>query len=645
MGQFYIEGKENNKWIINGSPYNNSDIYFSDDEYKRIMSKIINGDNFALLRYGDGEAAILRGVKLRSNEGWISRDTSSKLRADLERTLHYTDEKIIYGISCPCCDTNSFLWYMQNIDSNNITFANIWASNYSLLKKDLKKVNREVILVINEAAKGKTIDGLNVKKTYYVTNDCFDFWENEGEELLQRIIKDVGEQKNLLFVICAGPMSEVIITRLFENNSENAYIDFGSVFDVDIYGNPTRIYLNQKIVKRDWMPLRKRFNTNVDVVLTSYRRPETLQMQIEALNNQTVRPKNLYLYQDGIDSNYKIVFSKETLGKFTKYKLETKNVGVWGRFEYAADVAESKYVCIFDDDTIPGERWLENCLIHMFQEEAVYGTNGVIITNPHNLEVNKKEMINVGWHTSNESPIQVDYVGHSWFVKRELLGEMKMSKLRGKYKTAGEDMYLSFIAQKKGMKTIVPPHPISQIQLWGSMPKYGNSFGIDSNALSIKSSNHTNMISALRDIISEGFKLIAENKDVNINFIIESSYKNKIHTIQRDLEHLKEIEEPIYIYGAGDYSKRIFSAFKKVGISITGFIVTKRDTCKELFDLPVIEVSEFNSMSATVVLGLRAFFHEEVISNLNTKASVYPVNTGYTYEDFIDYITNIDSFT
>ena len=41
--------------------------------------------------------------------------------------------------------------------------------------------------------------------------------------------------------------------------------------------------------------------------------------------------------------------------------LSNYNYGVWARFAYALN-ARTDYVCVLDDDTIPGNRWLGNCL-------------------------------------------------------------------------------------------------------------------------------------------------------------------------------------------------------------------------------------------------------------------------------------------
>ena len=88
----------------------------------------------------------------------------------------------------------------------------------------------------------------------------------------------------------------------------------------------------------------------------------------------------------------------------------------------------------------------------------------------------KKEMISVGWHSANERPYEVDYVGHSWFLKKDWLVDMVESKYMSKYKYVGEDMCLSFMCQKKEIPTVVPPHPGFDVMLWGSLPKYGMSY-------------------------------------------------------------------------------------------------------------------------------------------------------------------------
>ena len=51
-----------------------------------------------------------------------------------------------------------------------------------------------------------------------------------------------------------------------------------------------------------------------------------------------------------------------------------------------------------------------------------------------------------------------------------------------KYNTCGEDMHFSYMLQKyAGSKTFVPPHPRSDIEMWGSTK--GATYGGDANSL------------------------------------------------------------------------------------------------------------------------------------------------------------------
>ena len=97
---------------------------------------------------------------------------------------------------------------------------------------------------------------------------------------------------------------------------------------------------------------------SITVILNGYKRGNQLTEQLNALNNGTVKPDEILLWYNnpGDDSliNYDIMSEIPTA-------LCNYNFGVWARFAFAFN-ARSEYVCIFDDDTIPGSRWLENCL-------------------------------------------------------------------------------------------------------------------------------------------------------------------------------------------------------------------------------------------------------------------------------------------
>ena len=211
----------------------------------------------------------------------------------------------------------------------------------------------------------------------------------------------------------------------------------------------------------------------VTVVLNGYKRGQHLAQQLEAVKKQTLRPKEIMLWQNAGED-----FDPQIAGK-TTWASCNKNFGVWARFAYALN-AKTEYICVFDDDTIPGKRWLENCYETIQKHEGLLGTIGVIYQTPNSYH----PMDRVGWAAPNEKTERVDIVGHAWFFKREWLQK-----------------YL-------GLNTYVPPHPKDNKELWGSLPDTAWSIGQDQAALSMNMDNVELMSQQLRKYTNNGFKII-----------------------------------------------------------------------------------------------------------------------------------------
>lgn len=238
--------------------------------------------------------------------------------------------------------------------------------------------------------------------------------------------------------------------------------------------------------------------SDITVVLNGYKRPQYLKLQLDAINCQTIKPAEIMLWQNAGDE-----FDYELTNRIIHSK-NNYNFGVWARFAYALN-ARTEYVCIFDDDTIPGNRWLENCLNTIKTHNGLLGTIGVI----HLSGESYMPMLRYGWANPNEEVKRVDIVGHCWFFRRDWLSyfwkelpEMNSSSL------VGEDIHFSAMLQRYGnVDTYVPPHPKDDTSLWGSLPEYATKFGQDNVAIS-SGNNLQIMNNALLKEIKKGFKLI-----------------------------------------------------------------------------------------------------------------------------------------
>jgi len=238
---------------------------------------------------------------------------------------------------------------------------------------------------------------------------------------------------------------------------------------------------------------------SITVVLNGYKRGAHLKTQLDAIKRQSVQPKEILLWQN-LGEDFKPELTSQTT-----HASCNKNLGVWARFAFALN-AKTEYICVFDDDTIPGPKWLENCLETIKTHDGLLGTIGVKFLS----ETGYQPHIRHGWAQPNESVEEVDIVGHAWFFRREWLSTFWRELPSIEQSTlVGEDMHFSYTLQKYlGKKTYVPPHPKNQVEKWGSIPITAWSIGQDQAAISMNFDNLKVMSDTFVDYINKGFQIM-----------------------------------------------------------------------------------------------------------------------------------------
>ena len=217
----------------------------------------------------------------------------------------------------------------------------------------------------------------------------------------------------------------------------------------------------------------------VSVVLNYYKRPHALKAQLEAIKKQTIKPCEILIWQNKGDLADFTPLDKDTQ-ESCMTSISNVNWGVWSRFSYALN-CRGDFICLFDDDAIPGERWIENCINTHSKKRGVLGTIGIIFN-----DLNYSSYERHGWASPNNSVQQVDIVGHSWFVDRELLSAFWREFEVPFHNLSGEDVHLSYSVQKYlQLNTYVPPHPEEDKSLWGSDPEKAFKLGVDNVAISV----------------------------------------------------------------------------------------------------------------------------------------------------------------
>lgn len=524
---------------------NEENKVYLDKEFNKFFGMIERRENFALMRNADGELAIMQGRAVAAQEGnWKSPDCVTSLGRAIYQSLKLNDKRAFYAISCPCCDRPAYYWYMSRIaNPENATFANIWINaNYGRFKEKFPKLKRDAILIANFRAEGHDIGNLNILKHYKISDDCISFWDEEAPQMIGQIKAEYGSTNDLLYVVSAGPMSAPIIAELFENNPNNCYVDFGSSIDIYYRDGITRPYMKKGNVYAErncWMYDPKKVLFDVTAVCCLYKKPEALVMQIDALKKQTLKPKEIFLFQDDIDDYYRIHVMESLKGRFDNVRIAEGNMGVWERFRFAKEV-QTPYVCVFDDDTIPGESWLENCHFHIVEQNGIYGTNGIILKNDVSYPFGNS--LNVGWHGPVTKNTEVDFVGHAWFMEKTCLDYMfDRTEQYQEFKYTGEDMCLSVKAKEHGIRTFVPPHPITDKSLWGSEPVLGMAFGSEAGAVSLNNHNMENMQKVLRMFVAGGWKPL---------------YMDEPKKVKRTNRHVKYVKLIVFCQICWEFLKR-----------------------------------------------------------------------------------------
>ena len=226
--------------------------HFVEDFYK-FKNKILSKENFAYARYADGEVRLMLGIGVGKNtqaynqDGWSCDEKMYLLGKVLLDSIRHTESNYYYAITSPNQNKNDYSYLYSRIlqKEQNITFADLWINgNYSLFKDFIhKELNEDVVLIASDDGLGRNLSPLRCKQYIPIPKDCVNFYEQNYLQIDQYLEELASSHKNTLFFVSAGPLSEVIIHKLFCKNPNNRYIDVGSAIDEIIHGKITRPYM------------------------------------------------------------------------------------------------------------------------------------------------------------------------------------------------------------------------------------------------------------------------------------------------------------------------------------------------------------------------------------------------------------------
>lgn len=214
-------------------------------------TNLIKSDtNFAYARYADGEVGLMKGRAIGQNsqafavDRWSSPNVLTKVGEELLESLKHTEENYHYAISAHSDSIDDYTFLKERISNQNITFANLWInSNYQNMFDFYNSLDKSVYLICNHRAK-KDKFPFTVNEIFPFPDDCISYWNQYGEDYVVELLEYVNQLQNQTFFISAGPVSEILIHKMYNSNPNNQYIDVGSSIDEFTHGRKTRPYMD-----------------------------------------------------------------------------------------------------------------------------------------------------------------------------------------------------------------------------------------------------------------------------------------------------------------------------------------------------------------------------------------------------------------
>lgn len=195
---------------------------------------------FALVRFGDGEAALIDGVAHRSADNWVTTGPSW-LQRELRDTLFSNMSRFCMGLPTPCCLRSGMrLSQVSEAPRVHQTFATLFMHANLPRAHELKERFSDAV-VVNDKYGDIKIPGDGVSSP----------WDVDG------IVKQLQAITQGPILLAAGPCSNILAYRYWKHQPVHrrvSIIDVGSMLDV-LDGRWSRHYhgkMNEHVCQ--WAP-------------------------------------------------------------------------------------------------------------------------------------------------------------------------------------------------------------------------------------------------------------------------------------------------------------------------------------------------------------------------------------------------------
>ena len=235
-------------------------------ELEKFADKVRTNENFALIRFADGEGSIVDNNpewlrRRRRSSRWehiIGNKEHEKFRQQLIESLEYNAPNYYIGIPCKQGHQKRFHYlfdYLKNrttVPEEQLTFATVFKDfNWNQFLVDFVPTctRRECYLVANDFSSAPQEHWLQFNGYFPVPQANAHLKVDETAEKIINHIKENNTQ-DAVFLFAAGPGTNVIIHKLWQVCPRNTYIDIGSTLDNYLFkhsscGGKSRVYIRK----------------------------------------------------------------------------------------------------------------------------------------------------------------------------------------------------------------------------------------------------------------------------------------------------------------------------------------------------------------------------------------------------------------
>lgn len=228
--------------------------YMNFSEAFNYYAKLIRSNEpFAFSRFGDGEASLMMGNGISRNtqawvvDRWEAPVGESAFGEELRKSFSHTEDNFHYGlptVNCPI-HQGGVQYLLENCKSANISFAALWINaNYNSWKGFINSLTKEVVVIANKKPSSPfpfpSVD-------YSFIDNCVLAYEADNT-VFDKYIQLALEYDNTTFFISAGPAACILVSKMYQLNPSNQYIDVGSALDEYVYGKITRPYMDSNSI-------------------------------------------------------------------------------------------------------------------------------------------------------------------------------------------------------------------------------------------------------------------------------------------------------------------------------------------------------------------------------------------------------------